>query len=266
MIETLLKKNYIKIPDKPVFDGEPSSGVRQVLVTEGEQGHLSFSPRGNPPDLKLTWTKNNHSYKPPTRAILEGASLNLSTVRREDAGFYGLEASNEEGSTKAKLQLVVKFAPKITVLTRVVMADDKGDATLSCTAVAEPLAQEHFTWKRAGVVLKDKVTISYANGTSTLRIHDPTKADMGPYECVVNNKIGAIAKGNSTLLIKHKPEFDLSPEISKSASVAGNEARLTCRATGAPEVNFNWSKENYKFTSNTSDRYFTAIKKVWAFI
>jgi len=246
-----------------VFDGEPSSGIRQVTAIEGEQGQVAISPRGNPAELTLNWSKDNKPYKPPSRGILDGASLNLSTVRREDAGIYSLEATNSEGSSSVKVQLVVKFSPKITSVPREVMVGEKEDATLTCTAEAEPLSQEHFTWKKTGFSVKDRATMTYANGTSFLRIHAPTQEDMGQYECVVNNGIGAIARANATLLVKHKPEIDLNPAIAKSAANAGHEARLTCRATGAPQVNFQWTKDNAKMNANSSERYITAVNKVY---
>ncbi|XP_059482331.1 nephrin isoform X2 [Neocloeon triangulifer] len=258
-VNQMMKLNIVY---KPVFDGEPTSGIRQVTAIEGEQGQLAISPRGNPPDLKLTWFKDNLPYRASPLVTVSQSTLNFSTVKREDAGIYALDASNSEGTSSVKVQFIVKFSPKITSVPRVVIVADKEDATLTCSADGEPLAMEHFTWKRAGFNVKERATVTYANGTSFLRIHAPTKEDMGQYECIVNNGIGAVAKANATMLIKHKPEFDISPEISKAAANSGNEARLVCRAKGAPQVNFEWRKGNSNINGNTSDRYITAVNKL----
>ncbi|CAB3371803.1 Hypothetical predicted protein [Cloeon dipterum] len=252
----------LNIVYKPVFDGEPSSGMRQVTVIEGEQGHISFSARGNPPELTFMWSLDNKPYKPSARALVEGASLNLSTVRREDAGVYSLHATNSEGSSSSKVQLVVKYSPKIAPGLSVVMVEESENATLTCKADAEPLSQEHFSWKRGGANVKERASVSFANGSSVLKIHAATKKDMGQYECIVNNGIGAVAKANVTLLIKHKPEFVVTPDIAKSAAKDGKEARLVCRAKGAPQINFQWSKNKKQINANTSERYITAVNKL----
>ena len=49
-----------------------------------------------------------------------------------------------------------------------------------------------------------------------------------------------------------KPEIDLAPEISKGASNKGGVGKLTCRAKGAPNVTFAWSREG-SVISPTSD-------------
>lgn len=40
-----------------------------------------------------------------------------------------------------------------------------------------------------------------------------------------------------------KPVIDRSPIISKSATDNGSSGKLICRATGAPNVTFTWSRE-----------------------
>ena len=39
-----------------------------------------------------------------------------------------------------------------------------------------------------------------------------------------------------------KPKIDESPEIAKSASDKGQTGKLICRATGAPDITFTWSR------------------------
>jgi len=43
--------------------------------------------------------------------------------------------------------------------------------------------------------------------------------------------------------IADKPEIDLSPEIRKEGSNKGDLRKLACRAKGAPDVTFAWSRK-----------------------
>jgi hypothetical protein len=79
-------------------------GLRQVTAVDGEGAMIQLNPRANPPDLTYTWSKDGHPL-PQTqgRIIADGAALNISTVMKDDAGTYSLEAVNSEGSQTAKI-------------------------------------------------------------------------------------------------------------------------------------------------------------------
>lgn len=42
--------------------------------------------------------------------------------------------------------------------------------------------------------------------------------------------------------ISDKPNIDKSPALAKSASDKGQIGKVVCRATGAPDINFMWSR------------------------
>lgn len=56
--------------------------------------------------------------------------------------------------------------------------------------------------------------------------------------------------------------MDTSPRIAKAASNAGDTAKLTCRAQGAPQLRFTWSREGATIPVNTTDKYFIATYQV----
>lgn len=72
----------------------------------------------------------------------------------------------------------------------------KEDATLSCTADGNPLADDTITWKRDDFPDFDaRTSIMYdKNGTSNLRITQVTREDLGRFQCIANNGVG-----NSTI-------------------------------------------------------------------
>lgn len=58
-----------------------------------------------------------------------------------------------------------------------------------------------------------------------------------------------------------KPQMDLSPHLSKAASNRGDTGRLVCQGTGAPELNFTWSRDG-TIPTNTPQKYKFQLNKV----
>lgn len=53
-----------------------------------------------------------------------------------------------------------------------------------------------------------------------------------------------------------KPDIDKSPQIAKAASSKGATGKLICRAKGAPNVTFSWSrKDGVPLSSTNSTKY-----------
>lgn len=93
-----------------------------------------------------------------------------------------------------------------------------------------PLTAEHIKWEREGYDLSTAtVTFEPRNQTSYLLIERATRADVGKFQCVVNNGIAGETRQEVMLVVKFRPEMDSSPNLVKSASNAGQVGRLTCR-------------------------------------
>ena len=50
-------------------------------------------------------------------------------------------------------------------------------------------------------------------------------------------------------------KIDKDPKIAKSASDKGKDAALTCRATGAPNITFLWSRLGTVLTTAEEEKY-----------
>lgn len=59
--------------------------------------------------------------------------------------------------------------------------------------------------------------------------------------------------------------MDLSPVLAKAAANVGDTARLTCRAKGAPDIQFKWSREGTSIPANTTKKYSINYLKVFIF-
>lgn len=96
---------YSQITDKPEFETKP---LQQYDVIEGESATINISAKANPSAITYSWSKasSSTSLMPAdsndvavTAVLATGSIFNLSNVRRDQAGKYKLEASNEEGSS-----------------------------------------------------------------------------------------------------------------------------------------------------------------------
>lgn len=60
-------------------------------------------------------------------------------------------------------------------------------------------------------------------------IREPIRADVGNFQCVVDNGIGGEKRKDVMLVVRFKPEMDSAPNLVKSASNVGQVGRLICR-------------------------------------
>ena len=61
---------------------------------------------------------------------------------------------------------------------------------------------------------------------------------------------------NSNFLLD-QPKLDKDPTIAKAASDKGKDATLTCRATGAPNITFLWSRLGSVLSTKDEEKYVT---------
>ena len=109
------------VADKPYFltaveDGEIK---KPFEVEEGKSRIINLTAVANPPNIEYKWSRRKVSIPnvadalPESRLVaLSNGRLNISNVRREDAGAYKVKAKNSEGETKIKFKLNVLYAPR----------------------------------------------------------------------------------------------------------------------------------------------------------
>ncbi|XP_052122699.1 nephrin isoform X3 [Frankliniella occidentalis] len=241
---------------KPIFDHEPAEPFNGV---EGQPLLVALQAHGNPSNMTFLWKKDGkaltHSSESHSRVLIDGPMLNISSLTKDDTGLYTCEAANSEGATSIQINISVNYPARITGLTTETLVSVGEEATLNCTADGNPLKADHITWRREGFEMAAKTATVFRNNTSYLTIHKASKEDIGAFLCVVNNDLGNETSAKAFLLVKHKPDIDLSPVLAKAASNVGDTARLTCRAKGAPEVRFSWSRDGSVIPANSSLKY-----------
>lgn len=248
---------------KPTFDNEPLESFNGV---EGQPLLVALQAHGNPSNMSFTWKKDgkpiSQSSETRSRILIDGPTLNISSLLKDDTGVYSCEAVNSEGSSSTHVNISVNYAARIISITTDTLVVTGDDAQLNCTADGNPLKVDHVTWRREGFDdMSSRTSTIFRNNTSYLTIHKATKDDIGAFFCVVNNGLGNETTAPAYLLVKHKPDIDLSPVLAKAASNVGDTARLTCRAKGAPDVQFNWSRGGSSI-GNSTNKYLTEFHKI----
>jgi hypothetical protein len=109
------------LSDKPNFvatvDGDEIK--KPFEIEEGKSKIINLTAVANPPSVEYKWSRGKVSIPnvadalPESRLVaLSNGRLNISNVRREDAGAYKVKAENSEGKTKIKFKLNVLYAPR----------------------------------------------------------------------------------------------------------------------------------------------------------
>nr|XP_014294021.2 nephrin isoform X3 [Halyomorpha halys] len=233
---------------KPVFS---EVGETEVSGIEGENLLLGSQAVGHPSALTYTWTKDRAPLSSNKDIHVEGPFINFTRLHRTFTGVYTCEAVNSEGSTTVTFNLTVFYGGSIVGTSHGVSVSPKEDAQLWCRFDGSPLSQEHVTWHRDDFPeMSQRTAITWQNNTSFLTIHEAKKEDIGHFQCTINNGYGNETSKNVFLIVKHKPEMDLSPNLLKSASNNGETGRLVCRVSAAPAVNFTWSRGSSIITTD----------------
>ncbi|KAH1018792.1 hypothetical protein HUJ05_006493 [Dendroctonus ponderosae] len=252
---------------KPVFD---KSNEEFVTGIENEPLIITLKADGNPESLAYTWTRDglpitqSSSANGAERIVSDGPVLNITRLTRHDAGAYNCEALNSQGSSMASVNITVQYPASILQTSETVIVNPKEDATLSCSADGNPMADDTITWKRDDFPDFDaRTSIMYdKNGTSHLRITQVTREDLGMFQCIANNGIGNATTKNVMLIVKHKPEIDAGPTLLKFASDAGDTGKLICRSQASPLARFTWSRNGSPISANTSGKYYSAYHQI----
>ncbi|XP_025601953.1 nephrin isoform X2 [Athalia rosae] len=239
---------------KPIFSAlDPN----ELVGMEGEPFVISVSATGNPAVIKYSWTRYGLPLSTGNKRVsARGPTLNITKLDRHDAGTYICEAVNTEGTSYYQLNLTVQFPAKIerTSKSGVVHPADV-EAKLWCDVDGSPMGDSYVTWHKVGsnVDLNRRFQTSFVNKTSYLHIPNPSRDDVGEYQCNVNNGIGNVTSKPILFVTNFKPEMANSPLTKKAAANKGSSAQLSCKAQGSPLPRFTWLFNGKQLLTNRTD-------------
>ncbi|KAL1124765.1 hypothetical protein AAG570_001386, partial [Ranatra chinensis] len=246
---------------KPVFT---EVGDTELVGIEGSSLVIGAQAVGHPPAISYTWTKDRSPLMPLStyHLVVEGPLLNFTRLNRSDTGVYTCEAVNSEGSTSVVYNLTVQYGSSVLATSEAVSVSVGEDAELWCRVDGWPLTTEHQQEMNGRRGASSNTSTAWNNRTSYLIVRSVTREDTGQFQCTVNNGLGNQSSATVYLIVRHKPEIDESPSLSKAASNSGDTGRLVCRVSSAPQANFTWSREGSVITPDISHKYLIEYKQI----
>ncbi|XP_044180575.1 fibroblast growth factor receptor 3-like isoform X2 [Acropora millepora] len=202
-------------------------------VTEGDNVTLTCNiTDGVPYPETIRWSKENISLDE------KNTNMVLRNIRKEQEGTYTCETSNEGGSTKDSIRIIVDIPPKLN-------SDLKGQSVhlhslsrITCAESGDP--EPNVTWTKNGI---------YFVNNNTLTIKNVTLEDAGQYECTAENRAGKIS---GTVLIDVLVPPKLNSDLKGQSVHLHSLSRITCAESGDPEPNVTWTKNGIYFVNNNT--------------
>ncbi|XP_056310407.1 basement membrane-specific heparan sulfate proteoglycan core protein-like [Danio aesculapii] len=164
----------------------PQASVSETELTavEGQSVSMHCQASGSPAAV-LSWSKLRAPL--PWQHKVDGGTLTLINVGRQDSGQYICNATSALGFSEAYVQLEVDSPPYATVLTEVVVLRAGDALRLQCLAHgSHPI---RFRWTRVGGATMSSGAESTKDGL--LRIPQLKSSDSGTYKCVATNHVGS---------------------------------------------------------------------------
>ncbi|XP_073762553.1 B-cell receptor CD22-like isoform X2 [Danio rerio] len=208
-------------------------------VTEGDSVRLTCKSSCKLTDTPtFIWYRNSHTL------TNIGDELNISSVRREDAGRYRC-AVHGHTLTSPDVYLNVTYPPKSVSVSisgsAVIMSGDS--VALSCSSDSNPPAE--INWFKGETSVRSGRIFSISKISSD---------DSGEYKCRARNDHGVKYSDPVTLDVQYAPK-NISVSISGSAVImSGDSVTLSCSSDSNPPADFSWFKGE---TSVRSGRIFS---------
>uniref|UniRef100_A0A914CKH7 Nephrin n=1 Tax=Acrobeloides nanus TaxID=290746 RepID=A0A914CKH7_9BILA len=236
-------------PPRVVVDGPIS-----IVVGEGESFRENISVVANPPVASYRWRKNGIYFENTIGSVYtRGSLIGGKAVTPSDTGIYTLVANNIYGSVNISMKITVEYPARVTFITSPVIASVGEEVVLECEADGVPKKKGMVKWMRGTSELKNLVPGEEKR--AVLRLN-ATHENSGPYVCVADNGVGRPNYTTAYLLVKKPPQIIRSRGSDRAAGPLGGRARLRCRASAVPGVNFQWSLEGQPaYIQHNSSKY-----------
>ena len=219
------------------------------MVNPGANAEFACFVNANPiAEDTIKWTRDGFDMETRTVStnISNAVYLTVKNVSSEDSGIFDCVANNGIGEeVKNSTFLLVRGEESVWNLARF-------------SDIRENVFSFHPIHKCASRAIVNATLYAHACITSRTK-HAPAAASS-IFIFWRNSKLHEVTK---TSYFPAKPSFDDSPGIAKSASDKGQVGVLTCRAKGAPDIEFTWSRhgsvldpeeEKYEFETKMVDR------------
>ncbi|XP_063112265.1 contactin-5 [Cavia porcellus] len=208
-----------------------------VTAAKGTTVKMECFALGNPVPT-ITWMKVNGYIPSKSRLRKSQAVLEIPNVQLEDAGIYECRAENSRGKNSFRGQLQIYTYPHWVEKLNDTQLDSGSPLRWECKATGKP--RPTYRWLKNGVPLLPQTRIHTVNGV--LMIHSVNQSDSGMYQCLAENKYGAIYASAELKILASAPTFAPN-QLKKTVIVTKDqEVIIECKPQGSPKPNISWKK------------------------
>uniref|UniRef100_A0AAR2KI38 Contactin-5 n=1 Tax=Pygocentrus nattereri TaxID=42514 RepID=A0AAR2KI38_PYGNA len=209
-----------------------------VLAAKGVTVRLECFALGNPVPT-ITWRKINGNIPKKARLRKSQAVLEIPNIQLEDSGSYECKAENSRGGTAFRGHLQVYTMPQWISMINDSQLDSGEQLQWECRATGKP--RPTYRWLRNGEPLTPQNRVEMLNGE--LIIHRVQQADSGMYQCVAENKYGAIYSSAELKILASAPMFNTNTVT--IIATMGKDISLECRPRASPKPRITWKKGDW---------------------
>ncbi|XP_059849711.1 hemicentin-1-like [Hypanus sabinus] len=237
---TGLARTYLFVTEPP-----PSVEIPQnVTAFPGDQVVLTCTILGSV-RYNITWMRDGIELQTDNKRIipLRNSSLEIRNVQPADTGPYECVAVNMYGWSRASVWLFVPEAPSVSVNPSAQSFSRGAEVHIDCAATAG-YPDPGVAWIREGAFLISSDRL-YISEHGTLILKDAVPEDAGSYICLASNTVGT-AQEEATLKYTETPTVSApNPMV---LAVVTEAALLECQATGIPQPEVRWYKDDLEMT------------------
>ncbi|KAM6172496.1 contactin-5 isoform 1-T1 [Erethizon dorsatum] len=208
-----------------------------VTAAKGTTVKMECFALGNPVPT-ITWMKVNGYIPSKSRLRKSQAVLEIPNVQLDDAGIYECRAENSRGKNSFRGQLQIYTYPHWVEKLNDTQLDSGSPLRWECKATGKP--RPTYRWLKNGVPLLPQNRVHMVNGV--LMIHSVNQSDSGMYQCLAENKYGAIYASAELKILASAPTFALN-QLKKTIIVTKDrEVIIECKPQGSPKPTISWKK------------------------
>ncbi|XP_019742951.1 contactin-5 [Hippocampus comes] len=206
-----------------------------VLAARGVTVRLECFALGNPVPT-ITWRKINGNIPKKARLRKSQAVLEIPNIQLEDSGAYECKAENQRGGTAFKGHLQVYMLPQWVRMINDTQLDSGEKLQWECKATGRP--RPTYRWLRNGLPLTSQGRMEIVNGELSINKLQPV--DSGMYQCVAENKYGAIYSNAELKILASAPVFVPNPV--RVIATLGKDAFIECKPRASPKPRVTWRR------------------------
>ncbi|XP_048476476.1 sialic acid-binding Ig-like lectin 13 [Rhincodon typus] len=247
------------------FTDKPTIVPVEIIAGKRESLNCIFNTTCNGTAPALTWDTPTAVHGSVSNTVTQHgvtltytSALSLTPSRRHQGQTLTCRVSYPNVSSEQTLELTVQYPPQTLSIASLDGIKDSSiniiegnSAVINCSVESFPAS--NLMWRHLNVTMNR----TSSNNELWLKIPHITYRETGDYQCVAENKHGAV-EGSITLTVEYSPRNLLitSIHVIKDSSInitEGNSAMIICSVESFPASNLTWRHLNVTMNRTSSN-------------